>query len=114
LLLPVALYFHGGAFNFGNALDSAMDSFVSHEGGGPAGHRDVMVVTAAYRLGALGFLNGEGECNLGLKDQRAAVRWVADWAREFGGDGGNITVMGVSAGAHSVRGFPPPSSSSHG
>lgn len=100
-LLPVVVYFHGGAFNFGNALDSGLDSFVSHPG--PAGAGDVLAVTVSYRLGALGFLNAEGgELNLGLKDQRVAVEWVAQFVKEFGGDGGDVTLMGVSAGAHSV------------
>lgn len=97
--LPVVVFFHGGAFNFGSPLDSSMGSFVSHAA------RGVVAVTVAYRLGVFGFLGGEGgsgQVNLGLKDQRAAVGWLGEWAGVFGGDGGDITLMGVSAGAHSV------------
>lgn len=95
--MPVVVFFHGGAFNFGTPLDNPMGSFVSHAATG------VVVVTVSYRLGVFGFMNGEGgELNLGLKDQRAAVHWLGEWAGAFGGDGGDITLMGVSAGAHSV------------
>lgn len=96
--MPVVIFFHGGAFNFGSPLDSAMGSFVSYA------PRGIVAVTVAYRLGAFGFLNaGEGaECNLGLKDQRVAVGWLQEWVGAFGGDGRDITLMGVSAGAHSV------------
>jgi para-nitrobenzyl esterase len=103
--LPVAIYFHGGAFNFGNALEgAAMDSFVSHlDPQGKNKGKGVLVVTVAYRLGVLGFLHdGNDAGNLGLRDQRVGVEWVVKWASAFGGDGEDVTLMGVSAGAHSV------------
>lgn len=104
-LLPVVVYIHGGAFNFGHPLERDMASFVAWAGDGA----DVVVVSVCYRLGALGFLTGQGddvkELNLGLRDQRVAVEWVKDWIAPFGGDGADITLMGVSAGAHSVSVF---------
>ena len=101
-LLPVVVYIHGGGFNFGGPLERNLEAFVSHA------QEDVVVVAVAYRLGVLGFLaggdedGGNEELNLGLRDQRVAVGWVRRWIGEFGGDSEDITLMGVSAGAHSV------------
>ncbi|CAH0032112.1 unnamed protein product [Clonostachys rhizophaga] len=94
--LPVVIYFHGGAFNFGDPLETDSVSFVAHA------QKDIIVVAVHYRLGVLGFLAGEGEANLGLKDQRLAVEWVHSWIPVFGGDPALITLRGVSAGAHSI------------
>ena len=63
----------------------------------------VMLVTANYRLGALGWMAGGGlEGNYGLSDQREALRWVRDHIAAFGGDDSQITVGGESAGAMSI------------
>ena len=64
----------------------------------------LMVVTVNYRLGALGYLSSPvlGEGNYGLMDQAAALRWVRRNAPSFGGDAGNVTLAGQSAGARSV------------
>lgn len=97
--LPVVIYVHGGAFNFGFPLERDLASFVAW------GTNQVLVVSISYRLGALGFLAGAPETqelNLGLRDQRLAVEWVWEWIGEFGGDAGDITLLGSSAGAHSV------------
>lgn len=57
-----------------------------------------------YRLGALGWLSGPtlqaagGVSNAGLYDQRLATEWVAQYIHLFGGDAGQITIMGESAG----------------
>jgi para-nitrobenzyl esterase len=69
-----------------------------------------VVVTINYRLGALGFLNLEqvtggkipATGNEGLLDQIAALQWVHDNIRAFGGDPDNVTVFGESAGAMSI------------
>ena len=103
--IPVVMYYHGGGFNFGSPLDSNLEAFVARA------EKDIMTVSVAYRLGALGF--GPGDNNLGLKDQRAAVEWVSRWIGKFGGDGEDVTLMGVSAGAHSV-GLSNPFEATHG
>ncbi|KAG9028761.1 hypothetical protein FRB95_006088, partial [Tulasnella sp. JGI-2019a] len=61
-----------------------------------------------YRIGALGFLGGQqvkdaGVSNLGLHDQRLALRWVRKYISRFGGDPNRVTLWGESAGAISIR-----------
>lgn len=102
-LLPVVVFIHGGAFNFSEPLERDHVTYVSWAG--QRGGSDVMVVSICYRLGALGFLAGDDEdreVNLGLKDQRLAVEWVREHIDVFGGDGTDLTLMGISAGAHSI------------
>ena len=53
--------------------------------------QDVVFVAAHYRVGGFGFLAGkeilaDGSANLGLRDQRLALQWVADNIEYFGGD----------------------------
>lgn len=60
-----------------------------------------------YRIGALGFLPSkltfnEGVVNLGLHDQVFLLQWVQDNIAAFGGDASDVTIFGLSAGAHSV------------
>lgn len=100
--LPVALYIHGGAFNRGNA---AMHDTASMVGWSAA---PFVAVSFGYRIGALGFLPSrlsaqEGALNLGLKDQMLMMEWVQENIHHFGGDKNNVTLVGLSAGAHSVR-----------
>ena len=73
------------------------------------GGKGLVVVTLNYRLGALGFLYHDAEDspvksygNYGILDQRKALEWVQANIRQFGGDPGNVTVFGESAGAMSV------------
>ncbi|PNY27966.1 Carboxylic ester hydrolase [Tolypocladium capitatum] len=95
--LPVLVYVHGGGFNFGHPLERDLGALAAWA---PV---DVLVVSVGYRLGALGFLaEAGGETNLGLRDQRTAVEWVREWVGWFGGDGADLVLMGVSAGAHSI------------
>lgn len=95
---PVMVFIHGGAFVEGTSQAPVYD------GQRLAASGDVVVVTLNYRLGALGFLYGTGGLsgNYGFLDQQLAMRWVKDNIARFGGDAGNITLFGESAGAMSV------------
>ncbi len=101
---PVMVWIHGGAFTIGSGAQSL------YEGTALAKRGDVVVVTINYRLGALGFLrlreltNGRipSTGNEGLLDQVAALEWVAENISAFGGDPGNVTIFGESAGGMSV------------
>jgi len=100
---PVLVWIHGGAFVLGSG------SQMLYDGATLARRGDVVVVTINYRLGALGFLRlhdrfGErlpATGNEGLLDQVAALEWVRDEIARFGGDPGNVTIFGESAGAMS-------------
>ncbi|GAA3090224.1 carboxylesterase family protein [Streptomyces rectiviolaceus] len=96
---PVLVWLHGGGFSSGAGL---MDWY---DGGALAAQGDVVVVSVNYRLGALGYLclDGASEGNLGLYDQLEALRWVSAHIAAYGGDPGNVTVMGQSAGGLSIR-----------
>jgi len=96
---PVMVFIHGGAFRIGSGTAPTYDGTRMAERG------DVVVVTLNYRLGVLGFLHVPelGSVNLGLQDQLAALRWVAEEVAAFGGDPGNVTVFGESAGAKSIE-----------
>lgn len=65
---------------------------------------DVIVVKISYRLGAEGYIwhPERGVGNLGLEDQKTALRWIRRHIASFGGDPDNVTVFGQSAGAHSI------------
>ena len=94
---PVFVWIHGGAFVEGTASVSSWSE------SGVFADEGVMLVTANYRLGALGWMAGGGlEGNYGLSDQREALRWVRDHIAAFGGDDSQITVGGESAGAMSI------------
>ena len=94
--LPVMVWIHGGAFSNGNSAVPVYD--------GHAFARDgVVLVTLNYRLGVDGFAFLPGApANRGLLDQIAALEWVRDNIAAFGGDPGNVTIFGESAGAMSV------------
>ncbi|KAI0843404.1 alpha/beta-hydrolase [Hypoxylon sp. FL0890] len=99
--LPIVIYVHGGGFNGGSGAERNMLSFVSWS------ETPLIGMSFNYRIGALGFLPGaqaqkESLLNLGLKDQQAFFQWVQNNAVDIGGDPNNVTIMGLSAGAHSV------------
>lgn len=103
--LPVVVYVHGGAFNGGMGVERDMASFIAWAAAGQG--TPLVGVNFNYRVGALGFpssraADAEGCLNLGLKDQRMLFEWVRENIGAFGGDCGRVTVMGLSAGAHSV------------
>jgi para-nitrobenzyl esterase len=99
--LPVMVWLPGGAYVLGSGA-----------GYNPArmfAQSDVVVVTVNYRLGPFGFLGLPALAeesgttgNYGLQDQQAALRWVRGNIGAFGGNPGNVTLFGESAGGHSV------------
>ncbi len=94
--LPVMVWIHGGAFANGTGAISVYD-------GSRFARDGVVCVTINYRLGVDGFLDlGDGISNLGLLDQVAALKWVQENIAAFGGDPGNVTIFGQSAGGMSV------------
>jgi para-nitrobenzyl esterase len=102
---PVMVWIHGGAFQQGSG------GYEMYDGARLASERGVVVVTINYRLGSLGFLAlpelaAEDEHhsvgNYGLLDQIEALRWTQANIRAFGGDPGNVSIFGQSAGGVSV------------
>jgi para-nitrobenzyl esterase len=102
--LPVMVWIYGGGFQAGSASEPRQD-------GTRLAGKGVVVVSMNYRLGVFGFfshpeLTKESERhasgNYGLMDQTAALRWVHDNIARFGGDPGNVTIFGESAGSTSV------------
>jgi len=91
---PVLVFLHGGGFLSGSG---GQDWYHGTE----LARRGIVVVTANYRLGVLGFL-GLDEPNLGVRDQIQALSWVRDNVAAFGGDPAAVTVAGQSAGAISI------------
>lgn len=107
---PVMVFIHGGNYGWGGTSDPLYDghNFVK-------AHPEVVLVTIAYRIGILGFMDfsevpgGEDYAssgNLGLLDQICALRWLQENLPAFGGDPNNVTVFGESAGAGSVSLLP--------
>lgn len=97
-LLPVMVWIHGGFYLTGGSEDHRYDVSSLAQAG------DVIVVKISYRLGAEGYIwhPERGVGNLGLEDQKTALRWIRRHIASFGGDPDNVTVFGQSAGAHSI------------
>lgn len=102
--LPVMVYIHGGAFVAGSAASPTLDGAI-------LARRGVIVVNFNYRLGRFGFFahpsltaeaGGKPDANFAFLDMIAALRWVHANAEAFGGDPGNITLFGESAGGAAV------------
>ena len=98
--LPVMFWIHGGGLTSGAGSDYDPTPLVDS---------GVIVVTINYRLGLLGFFaqsaidaEGHENGNYGLMDQQFAMTWVQSNIANFGGDPGNVTIFGESAGGHSV------------
>lgn len=97
--LPVLFWIHGGAFVGGSTGLYRLDRLAT------LGR--LVVVSVNYRVGVLGFMAIKGidpdfNGDVGLEDQRFALRWVQRNIASFGGDPDNVTVAGESAGAGSV------------
>ena len=102
---PVLVYIYGGGFSSGSGAVPIYD-------GEEMAKKGLVFLTINYRVGTLGFLahpeltaesgyNASG--NYGLLDQVEALRWVNKNIDAFGGDPGNVTIAGQSAGAFSVN-----------
>ena len=101
--LPVMFWIHGGGYSGGSADEPRHNGdFLPLKG--------VVLVTINYRLGVFGFLatsdlakeaNGSAG-NYGLMDMVAALQWVNANIQKFGGDPGNVTIFGESAGSFAV------------
>lgn len=110
--LPVMVWIYGGALVDGESDDYDASKLVND------GH--MLVVTLNYRMNLMGYLahpalDREGHlfANYGQLDQLAALHWVKDNIARFGGDAGNVTIAGQSAGGTSA-GFHMVSPLSHG
>ena len=101
---PVLFYIHGGGFNNGSGSDALYDGVNLCRRG------DVVVVTVNHRLNAFGYLYLENilgsafadSGNVGQLDLVAALKWIRQHAREFGGDPDNVTVFGQSGGGAKI------------
>jgi para-nitrobenzyl esterase len=112
--LPVMVWFHGGGNEFGSTGDVIPLGLggLIFDGQLLTERRDVVVVTTNYRLGKFGFFahpalasedpDAPFAGNQGLLDQRAALAWVESNIAAFGGDPGNVTIFGESAGSADV------------
>ena len=101
---PVFVWIHGGSLTGGTGSEDMYD-------GARMAAEGVVMVTINYRLGVLGYLAHPGlseespdgvSGNYGLLDQIEALRWINRNIAAFGGDPGNVTIAGESAGALSV------------
>ncbi|RPD58729.1 carotenoid ester lipase precursor [Lentinus tigrinus ALCF2SS1-7] len=102
--LPVIAFIYGGGFTVGSTAWFPGQAFVEHS---ISMDQPVVFVAMNYRLNVFGFLGGKeikeaGVGNLGLQDQRAALRWINKHISAFGGDPAKVTIWGPSAGAMSV------------
>jgi len=102
--LPVLVYFFGGGFIAGDGSEGRYD-------GESMATKGVIAITITYRLGVFGFLAHpeltkesphHASGNYGLLDQAAALRWVQQNIKAFGGDPRRVTIAGESAGSFSV------------
>ncbi|NIJ37433.1 para-nitrobenzyl esterase [Sphingopyxis panaciterrae] len=95
---PVIVWIHGGAYVAGGG------DLPWYDGARLAAEQALVVVSISYRLGPFGYLRlpGASGPSNGLLDQMTALRWVRRYIGAFGGDPANVTVVGQSAGAHSI------------
>jgi len=100
---PILFWIHGGSNRAGSGFGYARDTTIAQRG--------VILVSIEYRLGVFGFLGSpelaaessrHSSGNYALTDQIAALKWVQANIRKFGGDPGNVTIAGQSAGSADV------------
>jgi acetylcholinesterase len=102
--LPVVVWIHGGGYEIGGSSAYNGSSVVARS---VVIGQPIVYVSMNYRLSAFGFLPGKEVKsakigNLGMRDQRLALKWVQTYITEFGGDPSRVTIWGESAGAISV------------
>jgi para-nitrobenzyl esterase len=102
---PVLVWLHGGGFTAGNGIEQD-----GYDGENFARFGDIVYCSLNHRLGVFGFSNFAGvggerfaqSGNAGMLDIVAALEWVRDNISNFGGDPGNVTIMGQSGGGAKV------------
>ena len=108
---PVLVWIHGGGWESGSSHQPWFD-------GSTFARRGIVVVSVGYRLGVEGFTPfPDAPDNRGVRDWIAALEWVRDEIPAFGGDPGQVTVSGQSAGGGAVLfllGSPPAAGLFHG
>jgi len=102
---PVMLWLHGGGFTNGNAIEQD-----GYNGENLARLGNIVYCSINHRLGPLGFSDFAGvggekyaaSGNVGILDIVATLEWIRDNIAHFGGDPGNVTIMGQSGGGGKV------------
>jgi para-nitrobenzyl esterase len=101
---PVMVWLHGGGYTNGNAIEQD-----GYHGENLARKGDIVFVSINHRLGPLGYAHFgaagskfAASGNVGMLDCIAALEWVRDNIANFGGDPGNVTIMGQSGGGAKV------------
>jgi para-nitrobenzyl esterase len=102
---PVLFWIHGGGFTNGNGIEQD-----GYNGENFARMGNAVFCSINHRLGPLGYCNLAGvggekfaaSGNVGMMDIVAALEWVRDNIANFGGDPGNVTIMGQSGGGAKV------------
>ena len=102
--VPVLVYIHGGGYVSGNPANWPFDHWIHQV-------PFVVIVSVYYRLDSIGFLSHPafasspslGDLNVGFSDQTVALRWIQEHIDAFGGDAGQVTINGQSAGGSSVE-----------
>ncbi|OCH90088.1 carotenoid ester lipase precursor [Obba rivulosa] len=102
--LPVVAWIYGGGFYYGGSSRFDGSKIVKRS---IELEEPIVYVSMNYRLAALGFLASQevtdaGVANLGLRDQREALRWIQKYIKAFGGDPKKVAMWGESSGANSV------------
>jgi para-nitrobenzyl esterase len=102
---PVLLWIHGGGYTSGNSIEHP-----EYHGENLSRQGNIVFCSLNHRLGPLGFSNFAGvggekfaaSGNVGMLDIVAALEWIRDNISNFGGDPGNVTIMGQSGGGAKV------------
>lgn len=94
-LRPVLVWIYGGRFLIGSASQNVYSPAYMLD-------HDLVMVSIQYRVGPYGFLStGDASApgNYGMHDQVLALKWIQENIAQFGGDPGQVTVSGHSAGS---------------